>query len=1237
MKNILILVLFYIITFSVFSEEVDLDKAFTVAENFILLELQLDDVELSLIETELISLSDSTETPAYFIFSINNTGFIIISGQDIINPILGYSPSNPYSIANKPPAFVHWMNQYVLAIIELLENDVSQDPDNEMRWNRLLNGLSLVQFRSMMAVDNLLNTEWNQWPYYNDLSPDESPTGCVATAMAQVINYWQHPSEGNGYHGYYHEATDADDNYYNYGWLDFDFDNTTFDFNMMPSSLNSFSSSQEVNEVATLMYACGVSVDMAYTPTGSAATTIGDGVTAETALKTYFNYNSATVNGIYREEYSDNWIEILKSELNEGRPIIYRGQGDNSGGHAFVCSGYNNLNNFWFNWGWGGSSDGFFLVDALNPDDAFTDGFNELQGAIIGIEPNIGCTDVNACNYNFEAIYDDGSCEYPFEDLISLSIEFDCWPADIGWNITDETGDVIASQNEGYYSSIYTESEIIENICLAEGCYVFTITDTYGDGLGGSQWSSCSADGSYEINLNYMLLDEISIPLNIVSGGGDFEFTMSHNFCTTIPINGCIDEMACNYNPEANEDDGSCEYASCAGCTDFNACNYDFWNPSTIDDGSCEYPDPYYDCDGNCLYDFNLDGICEVWSEDFSDNTIPNVTTEDISGYGDWIFSTDPPGGMWSENAGVIQSETPENGFMLLPADFYNSYPQNGVAEGAVGENPINATFTIGPIDLTNFETNELVLQFYSNYRICCYYSPSDANDLNVYMSTDGGLTFNDLNYIEGESYEVNLEKDTFSQIPLPNYDSNSADVYFKFEWIGTHYFWMIDDISVIEQPAYDLKMQSAWLTMENPTNIEYYSIPETQMPDEMLIGAEVYNYGYNDETNILLNGSIESTNSGASVLYAFLQSNATGYIETDYFDVSMLGVGEYQFTAEIISSGDEATPEDNTLTREFLISENVYAIDGLYDTEEWMGTGWPGGDNTSDGVRYANYFDFKENSTLSSISIILDTDQHPTSLGTFQTESGGEIIAYVCDTTGIFNPLVETLDPEFGGAIWTSDFYLVSDSDVANGMVVIDVPELDLNPDAYYIVVEFYSNGLESDVLIKDDTSVPQPWWASLVFYPNDQTWYSNPNAASIRLGLDGFEALVLNEGCVDILACNYCNDCTVDDGSCEYPENNFDCNGNCIVNIDCLGACGGNALEDNCGTCDNNPFNNCIQDCAGVWGGDSVEDNCGTCDNDSTNDCAADCAGVWGGDSVEDNCGTCDNNPFNNCMLFH
>ena len=497
-----------------------------------------------------------------------------------------------------------------------------------------------------------------------------------------------------------------------------------------------------------------------------------------------------------------------------------------------------------------------------------------------------------------------------------------------------------------------------------------------------------------------------------------------------------------------------------------------------------------------------------LWSEDFGDNTIPNVVTEDIAGYGDWHWSDQAPGGMWSENAGIIQSDTPGNGFMIMEADFYNSGPQNGLPEdGTVGENPINAQFTIGPIDLSSSETEQLVLQFYSNYRICCYYSPSDANDLNVYISTDNGETFNDLNYEEGETYEVNVEKETFSQIPLGNFAPNTTGVYFRFEWVGTHYFWMIDDLSVIQRPAYDLKMQSSWLTMENPEYIEYYSIPESQMPDEMLIGAEVYNYGYENEENINLTGSIDGSSAGSNIYYELIESDSTSLIETDYFDVSILTAGTYNFTTEINSSGDDPTPEDNLLTREFVISENVYAIDGLYESYEWMGTGWPGGDDTADGVRYANFFDIKESTTLSSITVYLDTDEHPTSLGTFETEAGGEMIAYVCDTTGIFNPLVTTLNPDFGGAIWTSDFYLVTENDVNSGMVVIDVPEFELTPNAYYIVIEMYSNGLESDILIGDDTSVAQPWFASLVFYPSDQTWYSNPNAASIHIGLDGFE----------------------------------------------------------------------------------------------------------------------------------
>ena len=147
-----------------------------------------------------------------------------------------------------------------------------------------------------------------------------------------------------------------------------------------------------------------------------------------------------------------------------------------------------------------------------------------------------------------------------------------------------------------------------------------------------------------------------------------------------------------------------------------------------------------------------------------------------------------------------------------------------------------------------------------------------------------------------------------------------------------------------------------------------------------------------------------------------------------------------------------------------------------------------------------------------------LYTGTYETSLGTFETEPGGELIAYVCDTTGIFDPTVTELSPDLGGILWTSDFYLVTQNDVDNGQIVIDANEFALPVGAYYIVIEMYSNGLSSDIIILDDTSVPQPWFASLRFDADATTWYSSPNAASIQIGLDGFDFELSEEELIGI-----------------------------------------------------------------------------------------------------------------------
>ena len=160
----------------------------------------------------------------------------------------------------------------------------------------------------------------------------------------------------------------------------------------MPNAVSSTNTA-----VATLMYHCGVSVDMNYNVSsqgGSGAQTLD----VVNALKTYFGY-SASVAGKYRSNYSDSqWKNLLKGELDAGRPMQYAGTGS-GGGHSFVCDGYDNNEFFHFNWGWGGSSDGYFSVNALNPGSlgtgGGTGGFNTNQRVIIGIKPPAGAETYN--------------------------------------------------------------------------------------------------------------------------------------------------------------------------------------------------------------------------------------------------------------------------------------------------------------------------------------------------------------------------------------------------------------------------------------------------------------------------------------------------------------------------------------------------------------------------------------------------------------------------------------------------------------------------------------------------------------------------------------------------------------------------------------------------------------------------------------------------------------------------
>ena len=342
---------------------------------------------------QLTDLSKIAGFPNLYIFTAEQ-GFVVMAADDCVQPILGYSLTGNFVAENMPENAHSWLQGYSDEIQYAVDSKMKATAETAKQWKDLIDGNSKAG-RATPVVNNLLSTTWDQTPLYNNLCPYSNyynqltVTGCVATAMAQIMKYWGYPSNGIGSHTYTHTAYyDENGNYHDaMGVLSADFGNTTYDWNNMPASLNSNSTETQINAVATLMYHCGVSVEMDYGVVqigGSGAVT----AYVANALQTYFNYQTCT----YRTKanYSENqWIQMLKDELDAGRPLQYSGRG--TGGHSFVCCGYDSDNYFYFNWGWSGHNDAFYALNNLVPGSGGAGGgsysFTNDQAAIFGIQP----------------------------------------------------------------------------------------------------------------------------------------------------------------------------------------------------------------------------------------------------------------------------------------------------------------------------------------------------------------------------------------------------------------------------------------------------------------------------------------------------------------------------------------------------------------------------------------------------------------------------------------------------------------------------------------------------------------------------------------------------------------------------------------------------------------------------------------------------------------------------------
>lgn len=340
-------------------------------------DLALEDLVLVRTEAE-VAFGQTTAT-YYRVYNVVN-GFVVISGDDATFPVLAYSSESTFTDGMLPINVAKWFEGYKVQLRDAVTYQLEASEEVRREWERLLHGLP-AEVRTDRAVNPLLQTNWDQTPHVNAMCPGGSVTGCVATAMAQIMKFHNHPAQGAGFHSY---------NAPNYGTLSANFGATTYNWGAMPNTVNSANSA-----VATLMYHCGVSVDMQYSPQVSGAWVIQahsptTNHNSEYAMKTYFGYDPS-MQGVKRENYSDaQWINLLKADLDVQRPILYAGWGS-GGGHAFVCDGYDNNNFFHFNWGWGGQQNGFFAINALNPGSTGTGGgtggYNSGHQILKGIRP----------------------------------------------------------------------------------------------------------------------------------------------------------------------------------------------------------------------------------------------------------------------------------------------------------------------------------------------------------------------------------------------------------------------------------------------------------------------------------------------------------------------------------------------------------------------------------------------------------------------------------------------------------------------------------------------------------------------------------------------------------------------------------------------------------------------------------------------------------------------------------
>lgn len=365
-----------------FGKAVDQQSAKMTGYNFLKTEgVQADLSSMSMVYKATSTVKGESVTD-FYVFNTGAKGFVIVSGDDNVAPVLAYSDDDNFRPDNIPASVSDWLNNYKNQVNYVIEQKMQATEQTAIQWANLQSPTmkSAAKTTSVTIVTPFVTTKWDQAGYYNKLCPFDATadtnvlTGCVATAMAQVMRYWKWPVTGYDMHTYSSS----------YGSLSANFGATTYSWDSMPNSVTKTN-----NHVATIMLQAGISVDMNYGVDASGAFVTQSSSPkkncAEYALKTYFKYKASTMKGLSRYSYSDNdWVQMVKDDITAKRPVIYTGAGAD-GGHAFIADGYTTGDKIHINWGWGGYYNGYYLLSALHPGSST---FDDNQTIIIGITPD---------------------------------------------------------------------------------------------------------------------------------------------------------------------------------------------------------------------------------------------------------------------------------------------------------------------------------------------------------------------------------------------------------------------------------------------------------------------------------------------------------------------------------------------------------------------------------------------------------------------------------------------------------------------------------------------------------------------------------------------------------------------------------------------------------------------------------------------------------------------------------